>query len=175
MGVVVVDDLLDGHRLVDRPAEDVGQGVLARQRPVFGQARGFLPQQADQVLGVGAVEDGEIRGQPHRGAVLAQFQVRKGVKRAARHVLAAAVQQAGGALQHFLRGSAGEGEQEDSGRRDALRDQPGDAVRQGAGLPAARPGDDEQGPIGVRHGGALRVIEFFFPRKCRHEFSHVEA
>ena len=55
------------------------------------------------------------------------------------------------------------------------RDQAGDAVRQGAGLPAARPGDDEQGPIGVRHGGALRVIELFFPQKCRHEFSHVEA
>ena len=27
----------------------------------------------------------------------------------------------------------------------------------------------------LRHGGALRVIELFFPRKCRHEFSHVEA
>ena len=45
--------------------------------------------------------------------------------------------------------------------RHAAREQVGDAVRDDAGLAAARPGQHQQRPVAVQHGLALRFGEMF--------------
>ena len=57
------------------------------------------------------------------------------------------------------RGPAGEGQQQDAARVDALGDQPGHAVDQRGGLARAGPGDDQQRPVAVLGGLALLGIE----------------
>ena len=63
-------------------------------------------------------------------------------------------------LAHLSRGLVGERDREDLVRPHAVRaDQVSDAMREHAGLPGARTGDDEQRAVDVQDGLALGRIE----------------
>ena len=62
-------------------------------------------------------------------------------------------------LLHLARRLVRERHSQDRLRRRSLADQKGDAVREDARLPRPGAGQDEQGPIAVRYGGALLGIE----------------
>lgn len=48
VGIVNINYVIDRKHLVDGPAEDIGQGMLAGQRSTIGCGADFLAQQADQ-------------------------------------------------------------------------------------------------------------------------------
>ena len=74
----------------------------------------------------------------------------------------AVVQQVARAQQHFLRGLAGEGQQQDGFGRHALFHQVGQAVDNGTGLAAACAGDDQQWAVHSGNGLVLGRIQFVF-------------
>ena len=67
--------------------------------------------------------------------------------------------QLGHAALHLVGRLVGEREGQNLRRRHAAFEQVGDAVRNDAGLAAARPGQHQQRPVAVRHGLALRLGE----------------
>ena len=91
-------------------------------------------------------------GQP-RGFPTAQHAERKGVKSAALNAGKPLVQQQSRAVQHFLGGLAGKGEQQHGVGRDAVFGQPGQTVHNGAGFAAARAGHHQHGAVAA--GGCL--------------------
>ena len=127
VGVGVLDEVGERAGLVDRHAEHLGDRLLAREASFLLVEPELGAQQADDVLGVAAIEDGEAAGQPERRAVAAQRRVGERVEGAAGDLLAAPVEQRRGAAEHLGRRLAGEGEQEDGARVDAELDQAGDA------------------------------------------------
>ena len=91
------------------------------------------------------------------GAPAAQHAVGEGVEGAALHAGKALVQKHARALEHLLRGLAGEGQQQDGRGRDAVLGQPGQAVDDGAGFAAARACHDQHGTVAA---GGRRVLGF---------------
>ena len=67
--------------------------------------------------------------------------------------------QLGHAALHLVGRLVGERQRQDLRRRHAAFQQVGDAVRDDAGLAAARPGQHQQRPVAVRHRFALRFGE----------------
>ena len=66
---------------------------------------------------------------------------------------------------HLAGGLVGERHGEDAPRRHArARDEVRDPVRDDARLAAARAREDEQRPLGVRHGRRLRLVELGLDR-----------
>ena len=132
--------------LVGRQAQDFQNGLLA------GKAERFLVQthtaadQIDHVLGVAAVQNGEGVGKAQQLGVAAQDGVGKGVKGAAGDPVAAAAQERLNPLQHLFGRPPGKGQQQDGGRVNPLLNHARHPEHQGAGLAAARPGQDQQRP-----------------------------
>jgi hypothetical protein len=62
-------------------------------------------------------------------------------------------------VQHFLRGFVGEGEQKNFAGTNALGQQVGDAVGEGARFAGAGPRENEQRTRFGRNGGELLVVE----------------
>ena len=87
----------------------------------------------------------------------AQHAVGEGVEGAALNAGKALVQKHARALEHLLRGLAGEGQQQDGRGRDAVLGQPGQAVDDGAGFAAARACHDQHGTVAA---GGRRVLGF---------------
>ncbi len=141
------DVLLDGGLL--------GEGLVA-----LAQAQ-LLLGHAGQVLGVGLVHDGRAGAQA-QGRVLAQLGEGEGVESAAHGVAQAGVEQGLGPGQHFGRGLAGKGQEQDALGVHALLHQVGQPEDDGAGLAAARAGDDQQGAFLVAHGLELAFVEQLF-------------
>ena len=156
---ILVEDLLDLLLGVDVAGVDVVERFL------LGEPLGLLgvaecgARELHQILGVALVHDREVRRQAAGGAVLAERAVAHAVKRAAVHPRRGRAHQPLGAGEHFLSGAAGEAEQEDAFGRGAGVDQVGDAVDQRARLARAGAGDDQQGPVAVRRGGVLLLVE----------------
>ena len=87
----------------------------------------------------------------------------RGVEREDPHPLGdPAADQALDAVGHLTRGLVRERDRQDRSRGHAeVADQVRDAVRQGAGLPGAGPGHDEDGPLRVEDGLGLDVVQAF--------------
>lgn len=120
----------------------------------------LLHDVADDGELVARVENAEIGRIPDPLDVAAQNADAHRVERAYPDVGAGRSDQAGDAVAHLARGLVREGDREDAPwRRDALRDQVRDAVRQHAGLAAAGAGHDEQRAFGGDGRLALLRIE----------------
>ena len=81
------------------------------------------------------------------------------VEGAAPKVGGVAFEQHADARHHFGGGFVGEGEQENAVGGDALLDEEGGAIGQGAGLAGTGAGDDESGAGRSGDGGALLFVE----------------
>ena len=104
-------------------------GVVDRVVLLQPDQRGVFPQQPGAEAVERADPDGRIAGEPLDAAA------------------------------HFVGGLVREGQREDVLPGDALFQQPGDAMRDHAGLAAARAGQNQQGPVEVRNRLALRIGE----------------
>ena len=159
MRKVDLDLLAQLAALVARHADRFGDGALLGKAPIARAQAHPRPQQVDDVFHVGAVEDGEVRLEPDRGAELAQRQVGEGVKGAAGHRARAIAHQVLDPPQHLLRRAPGKGQQQNRARRDAAFDEPRDPVNQRASLARAGAGDHQDRSVAMSHGGELRGIE----------------
>ena len=97
-----------------------------------------------QILLVFAIHDGESARISESAAMPAQHPVADGMKRPAPESARVHRQEIGDPIEHLARGFVGEGEEQDVARIDAILEQVGDAISQGARLAAARAGDDQQ-------------------------------
>ncbi|MEA3219929.1 MAG: hypothetical protein OZX49_01025 [Immundisolibacter sp.] len=132
-------------------------GDLGRLERLVAQ---FLEQALDQPLLVVGVQDLEGFRQAGLAPVGAQQAVGDAVKRAHPHAPRRHRYQLADALAHLGRGLVGEGDGQNLQRRGTLDlDQPGDAVRQHAGLAAAGAGQHQGGLAGVGDGLALRRVQ----------------
>ena len=116
--------------------------------------------QIDHVLGVAAVQNGEGVGKAQQLGVAAQDGVGKGVKGAAGDPVAAAAQERLDPLQHLFGRPPGKGQQQDGGRVNALLNHARHPEHQGAGLAAARPGQDQQRALMADGRLVLGGVEF---------------
>ena len=123
------------------------------------------PQVFDHLLHHGelivGVEDQVVVGKSGSLGLAAQDARAGGVERAdgqrLRRVVAEHLVQPGA---HLAGGLVGEGDGEDVPRRDAhLRQHPGDAVGEHAGLPGPRPGEHQHGAIRRGNGSLLLRVE----------------
>jgi hypothetical protein len=117
----------------------------------------FLDTMARRFELVGAVVDGERGRQAHRAAVHAQHPGAEPVEGGEQH--APAADQVLDPLAHLPGRLAGEGDGQDGRRLDTPCDEVGDATGDDAGLAAAGPGDDQQGPLAVLDRLALGVVQ----------------
>ncbi len=88
--------------------------------------------------------------------------VADGVEGAAHDLGEGTLEQVRGPGEHLLAGLAGEGEEQNVGRVHPLVHQIGQAVDQGPGLAAPRPGDDQHRPFGGGDRLVLGRVEFAF-------------
>jgi hypothetical protein len=156
--IIALDQVGDGHLLVERHAVDLCDGLLAREALLLRIEPEFGADHLDQVFAVGPVHDRERRLEIDFPAVVAEHGVGEGMECPAGDFVAAAVHQKTGAAEHLLGGSAREREQQDRARIDADVDQPRHAIHERAGFAGAGAGDDEARTLDGRRGGELRVI-----------------
>jgi hypothetical protein len=157
--VAVLHHLGDRLRAVHRHAQDLQDRALARKAAVLLVEAGARAQQVHDVFRVAAVEDREVRLETEAPRGPAEHEVREGVERAARDLLAARADERRRAPEHLLRGLAREREEQDVPGIHPRLDEPGDAVHERPRLPAARAGDDEDGPVERRRGLELRRVQ----------------
>jgi hypothetical protein len=119
---------------------------------------------ADELLLVGGVVDRELRFQAHASAPFPQQPGAEAVKRADPNPLAG--QKLFHAAGHFVGGFIGEGDGQDSLRRNAFLDQPRDAAGDHAGLAGPRPRQHQQWPGPMIHRAPLVGRQI---RGARHE------
>ncbi len=137
-------------------AEDFGFGEVAG----FGVNTRFGDARRDQMFGVFAVEDGEVAFIAEFIGVGAQDAVADGVEGAAPQFAQLLAEQIGDAPHHFAGGFVGEGEQQDAVGGNALFEQVGDAIDEGARLAGAGAGNDERRAGRRGNGGVLLLVEF---------------
>ena len=113
----------------------------------------------DQILLVFAIHDGESARISESAAVAAQHPVADGMKRPAPESARVDREEICDAIEHLARGFVGEGEEQDVARIDAVLEQVGDAIRQGARLAGAGAGDDQQRTRRRGHRGVLLLIQ----------------
>ena len=99
-------------------------------------------------------------GEPERAAVASKHAIADGVKRPAPESAGVERQEVGDAVEHLPRGFVGESEEEDVSRVDAVLEQVGDAVGEGARLARAGAGDDEKRTRRRGHRGVLLLVQF---------------
>ena len=126
----------------------------------FGFNAGLGDAGFNQVLGVVAVDNGEIAAVAEPVGVLAQNPRADGMERAAPERREFLSEQSGDAPHHFAGGLVGERQQQDTVGGDALFQQVGDAVGEGAGLARAGAGDDKRRAGRRGDGSELLRIQF---------------
>ena len=182
MGLENVGELFPG---ADATAVDRHARALLREAAVGLRQPQFGADDVQQVLGVAAVVDGELRRQADRLAIAAEQPRGDGMKRAAPHFFHIACkwlhiacrrphiackrldrravrqmpQQIVHAAKHFRGGAAGERQEEDLARIDAFGDQPCHALDERRGFARAGPRDDQQRAVAVGGGLALLRIQ----------------
>ena len=120
------------------------------------RAQGFAHRRHLVVL----VVDHEVGGEPGRRGVAPQHAHAEAVERGDPAPERAPLSRASGARLHLARRLVGEGDGQDLLGRDALVEhEVGDAVGDDAGLAAARPGEDQDRPVGGEDGLPLLRIE----------------
>ncbi len=183
------DEVVEVHRLIGAQRfliARVEQGeallflVLGQTSRLFRREEGGLPvrhhalraaylllvraaqQFADDLAGVGAIENGELFLVAEQRRFLAQDLHAQRVEGADGHALGIApVHDLADALAHLVGGLVGEGDGGDVARRiAAFLDEVGQLVGDDARLAAARTGQHQQGAIEIFYCFALRGIEF---------------
>ncbi len=124
--------------------------------PVDGPLAERPLDQGDLIRDVG---DGELPRPAEPVHVLAEHLGAEGVEGADGERLCALPHQAHHPLLHLGGGLVGEGHREDGAGRDALVEEPGDAVRDDPRLPASCPGEHQQGTFGGGDGATLRRVQ----------------
>ena len=104
----------------------------------FGSIPAARDDGVEQILLVFAVHDRESARIAERAAVPAQHAVADGMKRPAPEPARVDREEIRDAIEHLARGFVGEGEEQDVARIDAVLEQVGDAISQGARLAASR-------------------------------------
>ena len=158
---------------VDRGRVDRETGVLQRKALRLAGCAQLMPHQVHEVGRVAAVVDGEAGVEAYPAGVFAQqaradavegsgpVELGTGKPRAVSRKLA---HDALGTPRHLIRRAAREGQQQDSSRIGALRDDMGDAVCKGIGLAGTGTGNHQQRFIrstarAVLYGNALCGVE----------------
>ena len=151
---------------VDAARVDVEAGGLLGEARTVAAEPERRAGDVQEVLGVAAVEDGEVGTEADVARVDAQQTRGDGVEGAAPDAGgdAARADPAGreerfDAAQHLGGGAAREGEQQDAPRVGAPADQVRHAVHEGRRLAGTGAGEDEQRSIAVRRGGELVGVE----------------
>ena len=145
---------------VDRARVEVEQQALARRAPPGPGQPLLLPDQVDQVGGVGRVDHGEVAGQAERGGVGGDDPVRDRVERAAPGLLPAVLR---GPAEHLGRRPPGEGEQQDPVRGHAPLQQPGHPGGQRGRLAGPGPREHQQRSPVVLDGDPLFLVQLEHP------------
>ncbi len=156
---------------VDHAGVDGEAGPLPGEALLPGGEPELVAEEPQEVLGVPPVEDGEVRAQAHGPAVEAEEAAGGGVERAAPDPtpdLPGPAEDALGPGEHLLRRPAGEGEEENPVRGDALGDEVGDPIGEGPRLARSRAGHDEEGAFAVGHRLPLGGVEVGKPRELGH-------
>ena len=139
------DDLGERELGVARHREDGVERAGARVGLVLEEGLvGVVDGVAEDALGLLGVEDGEGAGEPDGVAVHAERAMADAVERAAPEAARLDARELLDAVEHLLGGLVGEGEEEDFAGADALGEEVGDAVGEGAGLAGAGAGEDEE-------------------------------
>ena len=157
--VALRDDVVERLRAVDGHAQDLEDRALAREAAVLPVEPRPAAQQVHHVLGVAAVEDGEVGLEPDVPRRAPEHHVGEGVERPARDALAAGTPQRRGAPEHLLGRPAREGEEEDLPRVDARLDQARDPVDERARLAAASAGDHQHRALQGGRGLVLCPVQ----------------
>ena len=108
--VVLRQRLGDGAARVQRHREDVAEHIGLRETRLLHVNAGLVHAGLEEILGVLAVEDGEVGPPAEHGGVLAEDAVADGVEGAAPEVGNVVAQQVGDTAHHLLRGLVREGE-----------------------------------------------------------------
>ena len=143
----------------------MGLGVLdLPERPARVQQLGvdvhLLEEGGHEAPLVAVVQDGELRVDPALFPVAPQHPEAEGVEGGDEEPAGPDAGDLHDALPHLPRRLVGEGDGQDLGGMGPFRlDEVGEAVGEGAGLAAARPGEDHQGAFGARDGLPLPVVE----------------
>ena len=132
----------------------LGVGLVLEKSAV-----GRLDGVAQDAFGLLGVEDRKRAREADRFAVHAKGAMADAVKRAAPETSRLEAGELVNAVEHFLGGLVGEGEQEDFTGADALREEVGDAVGEGAGLAGTGAGEDEERAGLGGDGVILFVVE----------------
>ncbi len=153
------------HDLLERPPGVDHQGVhldeerRAGQPAVRRRRRHVGERVAHQVARVLAVEDAVVVAVAEPVAEAAEQAVADRVERPAHDAAGVAAEELADAGQHLAAGPVGERQEQDAGRLDAVLDQSGDAVDDGAGLAGTGAGEHEHRPARVHHGCELLGVE----------------
>lgn len=163
-GVGLCEDFVEGKLTVDDAAVDVGAEGLAGEVVLCVAEAEVRAEIADEIFGVGTIEDREVGGKTDRAAGLTEESYGDGVEgsapdRAGDVAVADAREQCVDAAKHFGCGAASEGEEEDTVRVDAAFDEPGDAASEGRRFAGACTGDDKEWFVAMGDGLALGVVE----------------
>ena len=169
-GKLLLERLLERQPGIDAIRINGEAGVLARKALRPAGVSQLAAYDIHDVRRIGAVQHGEVRLESKMFGVEAQYAAADRMKRSApqqaRHDAAiarlAAIRQdfrddGLGALDHFLRRTAREGQHEDARRIRAVQHQVRGSMRQGVGLAGARARQNQQGTgthALVRNGGA---------------------
>ena len=154
------EQFLDRSLGVDDEAEDVREHVAFRETDFLGIDPGARDDGVEQIFLVFAVHDREPARITEGAPVPPQHAVADGMKRPAPEPAGVDREQIGDAVEHLAGGLVREGEEEDVARVDALLEQVGDAIGEGARLARAGPGDDEQRSRRRGHGRVLLFVQF---------------
>ena len=155
-------DVLERRARVDDARVDGDERLLARQpAPQLGPVRcRLVAGQLHEVSRVALVHDAEAVPQTQQGAVLAQHPVGDGVERPGVHLpRPGRPDQVAQPPDQLVRATPAERHQQQSLRRHATVDEPGQPGNQRPGLAGARPGHDEQRRPIVVHGLPLHRVQ----------------
>ena len=152
-----------GSRVFWMKLEIAARTAFCGKRRVRISTPGLVHAGGQQVLGVLAVEDREVRRDAQPLAVLAEDAVGDVVEGAAPDVAGLLLDQHLHPAEHLAGRPVGEGDQHDPAGVHAVTHEPRQAVGQGAGLAAACTGDDQHRPARRSGHGQLLAVELRRP------------
>ena len=155
-------DFFGGPVGVDGERKDFVEHLGLGKMRAFDFDAGVGHAGLDEILGVVAVQNGEVAMITEQIGVRAQHAAADGVEGATPQPERLLADEVGNAPHHFRGRLVGKGEQEDLVRRNALFEQVGDAIGERAGLAGAGTGDD-QGRAG-QSGDRRELLRIEFAR-----------
>ncbi len=159
IGKLFREQRIDRRLGVNDETENLGQHIAFRESHLLRIDSRRGDHGIDQILLIFAIHDGEPARIPERASMPAQHAISDRMKRAAPKSARVHRQQIRDAIEHLARGFVRKSEQQDIARVDAVLEQIRDAIGEGARLPAARAGDDQERTGRRRHRRELLLIQ----------------